>query len=114
MFNAIKFFGDNLAVVNYVTSSIFMIAGMLSIKTINNLFATMFTIDKISANAMDAGEKGLSATKEFVTKAAGAGMALAHVAAPHVMFAAKRGLAAGRMRAISRKTVCVYSSDICN
>ncbi|MBQ3494640.1 MAG: hypothetical protein IJA69_04425, partial [Clostridia bacterium] len=94
LFNAIQFFGPGWDVVNYMLTSIFLIAGMLSVKTVNSMFATMFTIDKINANVMDAGKNALTEGTSMIKQGAGTGLKIAKFATFPAALAAKHGFAA--------------------
>ena len=98
LLRSIKFFPDGMVydALNNILSAIFMLAGMLSIKTINSMFATMFTIDKISANVMDQGASAMSGVRDLAVKGATATMALAKIPLAPVAGAVKHGFAAGK------------------
>lgn len=105
LLRSFRFFGEGigLSAVNNMLSAIMMLAGMLSIKTINSMFATMFTIDKISANVMDAGAKAMSDTTDLAVKGIKATTGLSKLALAPVAGAVKHGFAKGQAYFANKK-----------
>ena len=95
-----RFFESGLVfnAVNNIISAVFVLAGLLSIKTINEMFATMFMIDKITANAMKSGEAALAGTMDLAAKGTKATVGLAKIPLAPVAGIMKHGFAAGKMK----------------
>lgn len=95
-----RFFESGLVfdAVNNIVSAIFVLAGLLSIKTINEMFATMFMIDKITANAMKSGEAAMQGTMQLAEKGVKATVGLAKIPLAPVAGIMKHGFAAGKAK----------------
>lgn len=90
-----QFFGPGFEIVDRLLSSIFVLAGLLSIKTLNNMFATMFMIDKITANVMDSGANAMGGVKDLAEKGVKSTVGVAKLPLAPVIGGMKHGFAAG-------------------